>query len=182
MTIMHRVCVLAIVVGFLELSLAASQGTSDVPDCFKVFENFPFAVGISDVNNDTIYECLTTKRAWLDMDTKTGEYVWLLKGHKHHPRKTIPFYVAEGDSPDTFRFMEGSADAPAKVGQCYYSDYKTCTVVEMPYHGRLCTLWAAETERDKLPQECLEQFRDHCGVGIPLYNKDLCADSEVMNW
>ncbi|KAL1473488.1 hypothetical protein MTO96_022063 [Rhipicephalus appendiculatus] len=69
---MYRVCLVALVVGFLEPSIAASQESSDVPDSFKVFENFPFAVGISDVNNDSIYECLTTRRAWLDMDTKNG--------------------------------------------------------------------------------------------------------------
>ncbi|KAL1451275.1 hypothetical protein MTO96_043888 [Rhipicephalus appendiculatus] len=86
MHIMHRVCFVVIVVGFLEPCLVASQESSDVPDSFKIFENFPFAVGISDVNNDSDYECLTTKRVWLDMDTKTGEYVWLLKGHQNKPR------------------------------------------------------------------------------------------------
>ncbi|KAL1445226.1 hypothetical protein MTO96_029288 [Rhipicephalus appendiculatus] len=147
-----------------------------------IFEAFPFVVGISDSDNDTIFECLTAKRAWLDMDTKTAEYIWLLRGHKNNPKKTIPFYLAEGPSPDTYLFMEGSDDAPATVGKFYYSDYKSCAVMDSPYMGRQCVLWAKETTKDELPQECLEVFEKKCGVGIPLYSKDLCAESEVTNW
>ncbi|KAL1445227.1 hypothetical protein MTO96_029289 [Rhipicephalus appendiculatus] len=116
------------------------------------------------------------------MDTKTGEYVWLLRGHKKNAKRTIPFYVAEGDSPDTFRFMEGSEDAPAKVGKFYYTDYKSCAVMDMPYKGRQCILWAEETKKDELPQECLDQFNKNCGGGTPLYHKNLCAHNEVTNW
>ncbi|XP_037521131.1 uncharacterized protein LOC119397884 [Rhipicephalus sanguineus] len=180
--VMARASFSATVIALLPLSLAASQESSDVPDSFKIFQQFPFAVAISDSDNDSIFECLTAKRAWIDMDTKTGEYIWLLKGHNDNPKKTIPFYVAEGQSPDTFLFMEGSDDAPAKVGKFYYADYKSCGVLDVPYNGRQCILWAEETMKDELPQECLDQFKKHCGVGIPLYQKDLCAESEVTNW
>ncbi|XP_049527891.1 uncharacterized protein LOC125947365 [Dermacentor silvarum] len=179
---MYRACFLVVVVAFQVFSLVASQENNDVLDSFKVFENFPFGVAITDNDNDTIFECVTAKRAWLDMDSKKVEYVWLLKGPKGTPRKTIAFYAAEGNSPDTFLFMEGSDDAPPVVGKLYYSDYKTCAVIDMSHQSPRCILWATETSKDSLPQECLDQFEKNCGVGIPVYTKDLCADSEVANW
>ncbi|KAK8766523.1 hypothetical protein V5799_006695 [Amblyomma americanum] len=148
----------------------------------QIFGKFPFVVAISDINNDTIYECLTAKRAWFDKDAKKGEYIWLLRGHHNNPKKTIAFYVADGSSPDTFLYTEGSDDAKPEVGTFHYTDYETCAVMETPYQGKKCILWASEARKDSLPQKCLDEFSKHCGVGPPLYSKDICKGEEVANW
>ncbi|KAL1473489.1 hypothetical protein MTO96_022064 [Rhipicephalus appendiculatus] len=171
-----------VLVAYLQLSLAVSNESNDIIDSFEVFEKFPFAIAISDVNNDTTYECLTAKRAWFDKDAKKGEYIWQLRGHKGKPKKTVSFYVAEGNSPDTFTYMDGSDDATPELGKFYYSDYKSCGVLEMSYNGPQCILWVAEECKDSPPQECVDQFQKHCGEGVSLYNKDICLDSEVTNW
>ncbi|KAH7946627.1 hypothetical protein HPB52_002147 [Rhipicephalus sanguineus] len=44
----------------------------------KVFAAFPYAVGISDINNDTIFECLSARRKDFDPEAKTVTYVWSL--------------------------------------------------------------------------------------------------------
>ncbi|XP_077486266.1 uncharacterized protein LOC144097411 [Amblyomma americanum] len=179
---MERLC-FALIFGIaLQLSLAAADEANEVPDSFLMFSKFPFAVAITDSDNDTIFECVTAKRAWFNMDTKRGEYIWLLKGHDGKPQKTIAFYVAEGKSPDTFLYMEGSEDAQPEIGTFYYTDYENCGVIDMPYHGRQCALWASETGKDSLPQRCLEEFSKHCGVGTPKYSKDICSDEEIMYW
>ncbi|XP_077486712.1 uncharacterized protein LOC144098014 [Amblyomma americanum] len=187
---MQRICFALILGVALQLSLAVADEASEVPDSFEIFEKFPFAVAISDINNDSIYECLTAKRAWFDKDAKKGEYIWLLRGHHNNPKKTIAFYVADGRSPDTFLYTEGSGenfqicqqDAIPEVGTFHYTDYETCAVLDTPYHGKTCILWASAARKDSLPQKCLDEFSKHCGVGPPLYSKDICKAEEVAPW
>ncbi|XP_049527881.1 uncharacterized protein LOC125947360 [Dermacentor silvarum] len=179
---MEHVCFLVVLVVTLQLSLAASQETSDVPDSFKIYENFPFAVAVSDSDNDRRYECVTTRRMWLLPEEKKGEYIWLLEGHDGKSKQTVSFYVFEGSSPDTVRFTVGSEDSPSNEAKFYYSDYENCAVIDIPYNGRQCMLWTKETVKDSVPQKCLDEFQKNCGVGAPLYNKDLCSKDEVAEW
>ncbi|XP_070395682.1 uncharacterized protein [Dermacentor albipictus] len=179
---MNCVCLPVVLVITLVLSLAAAQETSDVPDSFKIYENFPFAVAVSDSDNDSRYECLTARRMWLLPEEKKGEYVWLLAGHDGKPKQTVSFYVFEGSSPDTVRFTVGSEDSPSHEAKFDYTDYDNCAVLDMPYNGRQCMLWTKETTKDLVPQKCLDEFMKYCGVGAPLYNGDLCSEDEVAEW
>uniref|UniRef100_A0A131Z0R5 Lipocalin n=1 Tax=Rhipicephalus appendiculatus TaxID=34631 RepID=A0A131Z0R5_RHIAP len=166
----------------LHLTLGTAQETNDVPDSFKIFETFPFAVAISDADNDTVYECLTAKRMWLEPEEKKGEYIWFLKGNLDNRKRTVSFYVFEGPSPDTFLFTVGSDEALSSEAKFHYTDYKNCAVLDLPYNGRQCMLWSTEESKDSLPQECLDEFVKHCGVAMPLYGKDLCSEDEVAEW
>ncbi|XP_075550488.1 uncharacterized protein LOC142584213 [Dermacentor variabilis] len=179
---MKHVCLLVVLAISLQLSLPAAQETSDVPDSFKIFENFPFAVAVSDQNNDRIYECLTAKRAWLNPEEKKGEYIWFFGGHGGTPKRTVAFYVFEGSSPDTFRFSVGQDDASSEEAKFYYTDYDNCAVLDIPYNGRQCILWTKETVKDSVPQKCMDEFMKNCGVGAPLYKDDLCSGDEVAEW
>ncbi|XP_077539272.1 uncharacterized protein LOC144151960 [Haemaphysalis longicornis] len=173
----------ALLTAFVGQALVASAGhneqSPDVPDSFKIFEKFPHAIAISNSDNDTIFECLTVKRMFFDKKTMTTEYVWLFKGHHGQPKKTVAFYAEEGPTPDKFFFMESSEASPKKEGQFYYTDYKTCAVMYMDYHGGQCILWSEPNKRDSLPQECMDEFAKSCGVGVPTYSKDLCDDDEL---
>ncbi|KAL1474150.1 hypothetical protein MTO96_021379 [Rhipicephalus appendiculatus] len=108
----------------LHLTLGTAQETNDVPDSFKIFETFPFAVAISDADNDTVYECLTAKRMWLEPEEKKGEYIWFLKGNLDNRKRTVSFYVFEGPSPDTFLFTVGSDEALSSEAKFHYTDYE----------------------------------------------------------
>ncbi|XP_075550485.1 uncharacterized protein LOC142584212 [Dermacentor variabilis] len=179
---MKRVCFLVVLVVPLQLSLAAAQETNDVPDSFKIFENFPFAVAVSDQDNDTIYECLTAKRMWLTPEEKKGEYIWFFGAHGGKSKRTVSFYVFEGNSPDTFRFTVETDDGPSNEAKFYYTDYENCAILDIPYSGRHCILWTKETVKDAVPQKCLDEFMKNCGVGAPLYTDDLCSGDEVAEW
>ncbi|XP_075550484.1 uncharacterized protein LOC142584211 [Dermacentor variabilis] len=179
---MQRFCFLVVHVIALQLLLAAAQETSDVPDSFKIFENFPFAVAVSDQDNDTIYECLTAKRMWLAPEEKKGEYIWFFGGHGGIPKRTVAFYVFNGSSPDTIRFTVGSDDAPSDQATFYYTDYENCAILDIPYNGRQCILWTKETAKDAVPPKCVDEFMKYCGVGAPLYKDDLCSGDEVAEW
>ncbi|XP_075553544.1 uncharacterized protein LOC142586177 [Dermacentor variabilis] len=179
---MKRVSFLAVLVVTLQLSLAQAQATDDVPDSFKVFQNFPFAVAVSDQNNDTIYECLTAKRLWLMPEEKEGQYVWLFGGHGGTSKQKVNFYVFEGSSPDTFLFSLGPDVPPTDEAKFYYADYDNCVVLDIPYNGRQCILWTKETAKDAVPPKCVEEFMKYCGVGAPLYSDDLCSGDEVAEW
>ncbi|XP_077540068.1 uncharacterized protein LOC144152611 [Haemaphysalis longicornis] len=176
----YFLAILTAVVGqALVASAEHTEESHEAPDSFKIFEQFPQGIAILDSNNDTIFECLAVKRMFLDRKTKTAEYVWLFKGHHGEPKQTVAFYAEEGPTPDKFFFMESSEASPKKDGQFYYTDYKTCAVMYMDYHGGQCILWSVPHKRDSLPQECMDQFAKSCGVGVPTYSKDLCDDEEL---
>ncbi|KAL1485736.1 hypothetical protein MTO96_047237, partial [Rhipicephalus appendiculatus] len=132
---MALVYLLAAIVS-LHLFLGTAQQTNDVPDSFKIFETFPFAVAISDADNDTVYECLTTRRMWIEPEEKKGEYVSFLQGNHDNRKRTLSFYVFEGTSPDAFLFTVGSDEALSSEGKFYYTDYENCAVMDLPYNGR----------------------------------------------
>ncbi|XP_037280845.2 uncharacterized protein LOC119174135 isoform X2 [Rhipicephalus microplus] len=145
-------CAIYIVLSFHEPGLAF-QEQNNVPDAFRILNQFPTGIAMSDSNNDTMYECLKAKRIWLNAEAKKGEYIWVLKGEQGKPRKKISFYLSEGSSPDKFTYKAGSE----------------------------CILWLSEKSKDSVPQECLDKFHTICGVGNTLYRKDLCPDEETSN-
>ncbi|KAL3226142.1 hypothetical protein MRX96_049058 [Rhipicephalus microplus] len=96
----------------MHLSFAMAEETNEVPDSFKIFESFPFAVAISDSDNDNVYECLSTRRMWIKPEEKKGEYVWFLQGnHDNH-------------------------EALSSQAKFHYTDYENCAVLDLPYNGR----------------------------------------------
>ncbi|KAL1442696.1 hypothetical protein MTO96_030669 [Rhipicephalus appendiculatus] len=60
-------CVFLILVHSASVLTHSPQAVADdVPDAFKVFGLFPHIVAISDVDNDTVFECLSAKRTEYD--------------------------------------------------------------------------------------------------------------------
>ncbi|KAL3208794.1 hypothetical protein MRX96_038828 [Rhipicephalus microplus] len=173
-------CAIFIVLSFQEPGLAF-QEQNNVPDAFRIFNQFPTGIAMSDSNNDTMYECLKAKRIWLNAEAKKGEYIWVLKSEQGKPRKKISFYLSEGSSPDKFTYKAGSEGTDSEEATFKYTDYIHCSVLEMPFYGHQCILWLSEKSKDSVPQECLDKFHTICGVGNTLYRKDLCPDEETSN-
>uniref|UniRef100_G3MQN9 Lipocalin/cytosolic fatty-acid binding domain-containing protein n=1 Tax=Amblyomma maculatum TaxID=34609 RepID=G3MQN9_AMBMU len=166
----------------LSLAGAVSRGPNklqrEVPDTFKIFEAFPHPVGVMDIDNDTILDCLSARRAEMDPEAQTATYVWSLAGSEGKTRAHVPVYHMPGDSPDATRYSVGSKDGPVEVGYFRYTDYKDCAILELPHFGDQCTLWVSEEVRDSIPAECLEQYADICGEGAPIYDKEMCEDAD----
>ncbi|KAL1474151.1 hypothetical protein MTO96_021380 [Rhipicephalus appendiculatus] len=180
-TMTHVYLVLALAAA-TQLSRSTAQEASDIPDSFKMLENFPFAVPVYSSDNNPALECMTSNRVWLNPAEKKGEYVWLLQGHHDTPKQTVSVYVYGGSSPDTFRFAMGSYDAPLQEATVYYTDYENCVITDMPYDGHQCILWSEATSKDSLPQKCVDMFKEKCGEGTTLYSKDLCSEDEIAEW
>ncbi|XP_054922919.1 uncharacterized protein [Dermacentor andersoni] len=146
-------------------------------DAFKVFAAFPYAVGISDVDNDTIFECLTAKRKDFNPEAKTVTYVWSLNDSPGK-RKRVGFHHTAGATPDATNFTVGKDSNNVQVAYITWSDYKDCAITEVPYYTEQCTLWVSKEVENLVPLYCLEQFHDICGVMVPLHDSDLCQDDE----
>ncbi|XP_054922921.1 uncharacterized protein [Dermacentor andersoni] len=149
----------------------------DIADSFQVFENFPYTVAISDSDNDTVFECVAANRTEIDPEAHTATFVWLFQGNENSPKQNIPFYVKAEEEPGTFSFSVGR-DPTVREGRYYYTDYKTCVVLDMEYHGHQCILWTQKEVKDAVPQDCIDQFVDTCGVIVPEHSRDLCPDGE----
>ncbi|KAL1479924.1 hypothetical protein MTO96_051472 [Rhipicephalus appendiculatus] len=59
----------------------------------------------------------------------------------------------------------------------YYSD-KSCCIMDVEYHGHQCILWVKRYLKDTVPQLCIDNFIDICGVVIKPGRRDLCDDGE----
>ncbi|XP_077535285.1 uncharacterized protein LOC144147100 [Haemaphysalis longicornis] len=168
----------ALLIALAPSALQAGSGPNklqrEVPDAFKTIAAFPYAIGISDANNDTIFECLTVLRSQFDPVAKTATYVWSLNQGPGEERKYVDMQYTAGETPDTVNF----ADETGKIQVKYfrYSDYKECTVTESTYFGEACTLWVTKEVEHRVPEHCLEQFSDICGLAVPLRPADLCED------
>ncbi|KAH7938538.1 hypothetical protein HPB49_024983 [Dermacentor silvarum] len=149
----------------------------DVPDAFKVFAAFPYAVAISDADNDTIFECLTTMRKDFDPESKTVTYVWSISDGPGK-RKHVSLHHTAGATPDATNFTVGKDSNEVEVAYVIWSDYKDCAITEVPHFADQCTLWVSKEVEDLVPEYCLEQFHDACGVMVPLHDSDLCEDDQ----
>ncbi|KAH7946626.1 hypothetical protein HPB52_002146 [Rhipicephalus sanguineus] len=130
----------------------------------QVFAAFPYAVAISDADNDTIFECLTATRKDFDPEAKTVT-------------KHVGFHHTAGATPEATNFTVGKSTV-VEVAHVVWSDYKDCAITEVPHFSDQCTLWVSKAVEDLVPLYCLEQFHDVCGVVVPLHDSDLCLDDE----
>ncbi|KAL1430239.1 hypothetical protein MTO96_015303 [Rhipicephalus appendiculatus] len=145
----------------------------DVADALQTIISFPLAVAISDSDNDTYFDCVYTVRTELDVEAQTATYMWSFPS----VGLEVPFHVRPGKAPGTLYFTVGD-DPTDYDGAIYYTDYKTCVIADMEYRGHQCALWATREVKDSVPQQCIDQFVDTCGVVAPAHSRDLCPDGE----
>ncbi|KAL3219443.1 hypothetical protein MRX96_030396 [Rhipicephalus microplus] len=148
----------------------------ETPDAFKVFAAFPYAVGISDADNDVIFQCITATRKDFDPEAKTVTYVWSLSDGPGK-RKHIEFHHTAGATPEATNFTVGKS-TKIEVAYVVWSDYKDCAITEVSHFSDQCTLWVSKAVEDVVPLYCLEQFYDVCGVAVPLHDSNLCLDDD----
>ncbi|XP_037285512.2 uncharacterized protein LOC119178416 isoform X2 [Rhipicephalus microplus] len=121
----------------------------DSPDGFKTMEKFEHALAISDSDNDTVFECMTSTRVDINPETMTATYAISLP----KPGNVLLFQITPGSSPGRLIFK---------------SDLE-------------CTLWVRVAVKNNIPQDCMDQFVDVCGVIVPENSQDMCADMDDVN-
>ncbi|KAL3186672.1 hypothetical protein MRX96_026830 [Rhipicephalus microplus] len=150
----------------------------DSPDGFKTMEKFEHALAISDSDNDTVFECMTSTRVDINPETMTATYAISLP----KPGNVLLFQITPGSSPGRLIF-KSDLDSNTREGVIYYTDYENCVVadLELQGEGHQCTLWVRVAVENNIPQDCMDQFVDVCGVIVPENSQDMCADIDDVN-
>ncbi|XP_077539243.1 uncharacterized protein LOC144151939 [Haemaphysalis longicornis] len=166
---------------YFVLSLAAGETGNppgprklqhDVTDSFKIWQIFDSPVAISDSNNDTVFECVAAWRTAIDPEARTAVYAM-----DFGVNGLMDFFVKPGDSPATYVITVEDEPEPFQA-RYYYTDYENCVITDLDFHGYTCMLWTTKTVKDNVPQLCIDQFVDTCGVVAPKHSRDLCPDGE----
>ncbi|XP_065281433.1 uncharacterized protein [Dermacentor albipictus] len=92
--------------------------------------------------------------------------------------KNVTFHVKPGATPDRITMYFDNHTEEEFEAQYLYTDYKTCAIVTGPYEGERCLLLVSKDMAEDVPDSCLANFADMCGVSDNLYSKELCPDDE----
>ncbi|XP_049527773.1 uncharacterized protein LOC125947336 [Dermacentor silvarum] len=122
----------------------------ETPDAFEAFARFPHVVAIFNWNDDAFFECLEGKQISFDPEAKKTTYIFMYKGHHGEDKKNVAYHISQG---------------PAINEVIYYLDDE-------------CMLFVSKQAADNVPQECIEQYNDICGIAFSVYARDLCPDDE----
>ncbi|KAL1458847.1 hypothetical protein MTO96_027658 [Rhipicephalus appendiculatus] len=165
---------------WLDVTLAQGEAKRrlqhDVTDAFKMFEIFPVAIAMFDTDKDGDLDCLTTVRSNYDEEGHTVTYTWLLAGLNGHEKQNITFKLTEGPSPDKPVYIPVDGDGSEKIANFIYTDYKTCTVLEIPYkEEQECILWVNQEALKDVPENCVDYFYDNCNTENAAYDEETCA-------
>ncbi|KAL1480205.1 hypothetical protein MTO96_051232 [Rhipicephalus appendiculatus] len=107
-------------------------------------------MAIADSDNDTVFDCLAANRTGIDYEKQVSTYVWTFQGADGSSKREVWFTVMPGPTPGTLNFfMENE-----------------------------CLLWVRRRLKDTVPQVCIDNFVDTCGVVIKPGRRDLCDDGE----
>ncbi|XP_077539485.1 uncharacterized protein LOC144152146 isoform X2 [Haemaphysalis longicornis] len=121
----------------LYLSLPSDGGSGpkklqrETPDAYLAFEAFPYALGVADNDNDTIFECLNAKRRDFDLEGRTVTYDWSLSTGPGQERLVVSLHHLPGDTIDSAPFTVDD-DTTVYDGYVSYTDYRDCAVTEVP--------------------------------------------------
>ncbi|XP_077539547.1 uncharacterized protein LOC144152193 [Haemaphysalis longicornis] len=178
---MTRSCFMPVLAGLLWQAFAdstwPSELTQDVPDSFKIMENFKSIMSIANVNNDTMFECLWAYQISINPETRTSEYIWMLQAPGDTtPPQHVLFHEQAVDGGKVHITVED--DSTVIVGTFVYTDYKNCIIEHIDFNPYHCVLWSDRAVKDSVPQHCIDKFVEFCGVKVPAHSRDLCPDGE----
>ncbi|XP_075739707.1 uncharacterized protein LOC119177751 isoform X1 [Rhipicephalus microplus] len=96
--------------------------------------------------------------------------------------QNISYEVRPGRKPNQFLVKNQDTDEPVQEGTYDYTDYKSCVVMEMPYHdSEECVLWVTWNVVNDIPQDCQDQYEDNCDDAKLAYDKESCGAFENFN-
>ncbi|KAL1445119.1 hypothetical protein MTO96_029339 [Rhipicephalus appendiculatus] len=146
----------------------------DVPDAFQVLCSQRQAVEVR--SRQQVLGSGSYQKRNIDYEAETATYVWNFKGADGSSKPDVVLQVRRGPSPGTLDVVIGD-DPTTKEAILYYTDDKCC-VADIEYNGHQCILWMQRSLKDTVPQVCVDQFVDTCGVVVDPHRRDLCDDGE----
>ncbi|KAL1418924.1 hypothetical protein MTO96_005465 [Rhipicephalus appendiculatus] len=117
-------------------------------------------------------------RTYLDLEQKKASYVWELKGDGSSAKRNITVYWQEGEAPDLPSYYIDYDPTHSHIAHAFYTDYSTCVVMKMSFLGHdQCMLWVKPDVVDDIPRHCRHNYKRHCQVRYPTYDKELCKEN-----
>ncbi|XP_065295049.1 uncharacterized protein [Dermacentor albipictus] len=151
----------------------------ETTDSLRMFSAFPHAVAVFTTKNDTSFKCLSTTRRHFDPLKKTVTYVWHFKNYTGHQRRDVVFDVDFSGTPGQGTFFINNNKTRPFTAFYKYSDYRTCAVIITPYGGHdHCSMWVRRAWVHNVPQHCLNNYEEICGIGDNLVDRDICRDDD----
>ncbi|XP_077512305.1 uncharacterized protein LOC144123330 isoform X1 [Amblyomma americanum] len=91
-------------------------------------------------------------------------------------RKNMTLHLRQGATPDKPVCTVNASSGPWEICEFIYSDYKNCTIVDLPYEGtEQCIMFVPQEVKDDVSQECKEQFEHFCEMEVMAYDKESCS-------
>uniref|UniRef100_A0A023GCI2 Putative lipocalin-5 1 n=1 Tax=Amblyomma triste TaxID=251400 RepID=A0A023GCI2_AMBTT len=168
---MGTLALFAVVAACSANAAASAEVNEDKLDPFKLWSAFPDAIAVTSSTHSRLFECAEVTRLALDTDSKTADYDFYFAS----TGRRMTFHLAEGDSPGSVIFTVGSDPNPSTAA-FYYSDFKTCAVISMKFIGNECILLVKKGLNESLPESCIDNYEEDCGVEIPKDSKLPCID------
>ncbi|XP_077552799.1 uncharacterized protein LOC144167402 isoform X2 [Haemaphysalis longicornis] len=138
----------------------------------KVLEWYPMAFAIFDQDLDGDLDCLYAVRTAMDLDARTATYVFKFGGRNGKDKQSFILHAKPGPAPETVLVTEGDGDEEENIATVAYAEYKTCSVWQVPIMNRPeCILWTPPETLNAIPQTCMDQFREICELGVPVYDE-----------
>ncbi|XP_037562330.1 uncharacterized protein LOC119441786 [Dermacentor silvarum] len=177
---MQRLPRLAVVIAVLSLPLISGEVKNllqhEFPDVGKVFEGFRAGLALFDVDNDGDLDCLTTTEVDYDASVPSAVYIWFLQGVNGHEGRNITYYVRPGDGPGQLLLKDQNVDGPLQTATIFYSDYKDCVVVDLPYeNSQECMLWISWEVKNNVPQRCIDEYDGSCENAKQTFDDETCS-------
>lgn len=148
----------------------------DAADGFKIIDFFPLAIAVYDTDQDGDLDCLTAIRAYYDQEHHVAKYVWVLAGVNGHVKENFTITFRDGPSPDQL-LINKDDDPTVKIAKFDYTDYKTCTVTEIPIDDmETCILWVIREALADIPQDCEDHYEDNCDIKLAAFDEETCGE------
>ncbi|XP_037518437.1 uncharacterized protein LOC119395519 [Rhipicephalus sanguineus] len=159
----------------LALGRAQHQLKHDTTDAFKTFLAFPHAVAAFDADDDGDLDCMFVVRRYVDEESKTASYMWVLPSVNGIPAENHTYYWREGLTPDKPVFTVDDGASGEQTAHFIYTNYENCAVADIPFKNKPnCGLWVIKDALHSIPQECEDHFEDNCDMTVPVYDEETC--------
>uniref|UniRef100_A0A6M2D4B8 Putative lipocalin-5 1 n=1 Tax=Rhipicephalus microplus TaxID=6941 RepID=A0A6M2D4B8_RHIMP len=141
---------------------------------FTVFENFPFALAVFDMDQDGDLDCVSAIRTQFDKSEPSATYVWMFKGN--NPRN-VTFHIKPGPTFDTSTYTMDDDYEHEYHANFYFSDYKNCVIFGMPHLDTdECMLWVTKKVKDDVPPICTDKYKENCDMQVMAYDQETCGE------